>query len=183
MQPSSYAWHRASALLSTEIFRWGKYIVIYPRYKPGIFATRNWEHWGTIIQHLKLKFPGFKIVVVGVKALTDATALQHADIDVILPAGNSDLDFQIALLAHASFAVTPISGCTFLALLTGCPTFVIGPGKCKHHLLYRNIFQTRSFYYSDWNDEDRMPSDYCLSDIFSRMEVFAVNSYNGRFSV
>jgi hypothetical protein len=182
-QPSSDAWHRASGLVSHENFRWGKYVVVYPRHKPGIFATRNWEYWREIIQFIKQAFEGFKVVVVGVESLTDPAVLACADVDLILPPGNTDLDLQIGVLANACFAVTPISGCTFLSLLSGCPTFIIGPGKCDHHLLYRNVFQTRAFYYSDWNDKDQMPTDKCLMDICRKIEIFGIASHNGRFSV
>jgi hypothetical protein len=183
LQPTSDGWHRASAELTTEVFRWGKYIVVYPRHKPGIFATRNWDYWGEVIKHIKRTFAGFTVVVVGVESLTDPAALGLADKDLIFPPGNTDLDLQIALLANASFAVTPISGCTFLSILAGCPTYVIGPEKCAHHLLYRNIFQTRTQYYGNRKDEDQMPGEDCLEEICSRIETFGLKSYNGRFSV
>jgi len=181
LQPSDVAWHKVSVFIGHDNFRWGKYVVIYPRHKPGIFARRNWAHWRSLITYLNES--GLITVVVGIESLTDEEARGVANLEYVASMKDSDLDFQIGLLANASFAVTPISGCTFLSILSGCPTFVIGNVKCSHHLLYRNVFQTKVEYVSDIESPDDMPGIDCLRRIFRRIDIFKKQCLDGRFSV
>jgi len=181
-----YSINVATTLLTYETYRFGKYIVVYPRHKPGKgFELRNWGFWEHTINHLKEKFPEHRIVIAGVEGLVDPAVTRDGHVVAIQPAQRSDLGVQIALLQNAAFAVTPISGCSFLSLLSSCPTFVIGPEKCGHHIQFRNIFQTKAEYFSgpSGNAHDQMPYLKQLDSLFERLETFGNQCLDGRFSV
>ena len=121
-------------------------------------------------------------MVAGVKGLTEKE-FEGTPYNAILPSDNTDLDLQIALLNNAAYCVTPVSGCTFLSLLAGCPTVMVGTERLLHHLKYRNIFQTKTLYFHGDGEVDIMPKKKDLNGFWLRLQKFHESCMDERFSL
>ena len=181
LQASEKGNAQALHIVPHELWRYGKYVVVYPRYKPGRFATRNWDYWKLLVEFIREELQTV-VVVAGVKGLTEKE-FEGTPYNAILPSDNTDLDLQIALLNNAAYCVTPVSGCTFLSLLAGCPTVMVGTERLLHHLKYRNIFQTKTLYFHGDGEVDIMPKKKDLNGFWLRLQKFHESCMDERFSL
>lgn len=151
-----------------------KNIVIFPRCRQGLWATRNLPKifYRKLIAKLCETFPKYHIITLGVKSgAYDISLVGHSNYEN----GVSDsltVNHVVNMLSNATVAIGSQSGPMKLALLQKVPCYMIGH-ESRRHTKDDNWMNTQvKFYVTKYNDFEQY-TDEVIQDI-----IKFVNEYN-----